>query len=748
MLRQVITICLMANCIQIFAQAQEFKSVEGFDSKPSISGKIFLLDHSKFDVGVQRVVSNSDLRTKTSTSSPDLKNLVFQHYGSSWSYPANEIERIIFQPTELTSFHSLGDGQTVYLDLGSGLDIVPEPPGWNTDLNNHVSWKAAQSVQPGFEWCYISGSDWIWTNGIDANSVAQTILFRRIFQLKNVERVRSAYLEMTADSGIESIYVNGQAVHQKRVSLSGRLLRWNISHILREGNNLLAIRSFNAPTDVYDLAGLSYKIIVETFDRDFNALKNSSPSVVVRMKNGDIIFSQKFKLDLNQLTLTDGQKKIRLQREGVEWVQFNDRVNTTNNFNRTITNFSGGKSSYLNSRSEGLEFGDDSRHRLFKQGYIRDDGQFIAGSIVAASGSQLKVQEGLSSLKTIELKDVKRIELNAPLKRTTNYIHPINEDLVARVRLIDGSVLTGEIESLNAKNIVLIPDFGFTSKIQMKHVSQIQFFQNRDRLFKGMIEKDWPSGSDRSIAIIGGLKSKNRSSRVISLIQQIASEYQLKVDWLSGIDLLDEEKFNSKRFPIVLNVDEKESFYRTIYTENDAQESIIKYVQNGGHLIHCATGAPFQFGIENQNGAWGKSLANDAIGPALEMKFVGLDERDYNLIPFDLPPQPANDLIHEVNSGFKYSRWLPPLINFPSSNESRFRPITSEFLKEQERFIPLYLLKDDRGNEFGVSMAFIRGINDSGNRAYISYPLAQGEVGDKTAIEYLIPTAILAVLER
>ena len=108
--------------------------------------------------------------------------------------------------------------------------------------------------------------------------------------LEPTEQVVTAIWEVTADSGIEALYVNGVRIASENRALTGRAARYNIAAQLRPGQNLLGIRAYHRPQNNLAAAGLAFRLILEvTAPHGKKSPRQPSYGAVVEVKNGDLM---------------------------------------------------------------------------------------------------------------------------------------------------------------------------------------------------------------------------------------------------------------------------------------------------------------------------------------------------------------------------------------------------------------------------------------------------------------------------
>jgi hypothetical protein len=129
----------------------------------------------------------------------------------------------------------------------------------------HPEW-AAYLAKPALSF---EGAEWIWYPEGDPKSdaPAEKRYFRRKFEIPQGMKIKSARVRVSADDRF-SLKVNGKAIGESAGPLnwkSGK--QFDLSKVLSEGKNVLAIEAENLPVNAANPAGLIAKLEI-TFDND------------------------------------------------------------------------------------------------------------------------------------------------------------------------------------------------------------------------------------------------------------------------------------------------------------------------------------------------------------------------------------------------------------------------------------------------------------------------------------------------
>lgn len=726
--------------------------------KPSRTVDAWLLSHSQKAIELVQLHGGRLSKDLPKNAAVPLEPGLFFHKGGEpWFISLRQIERLRFNPCGERTIYS--DEETRCINLGGGEEMMPEPPGWESDVRDNPLWQRAHEASPNYQWICLPGAKWIWSHDddVDAQEPAdEAALFRRVFRTYPAEeRLLRATLEATCDAGLDAVYLNGQPILRERRPLTGEAVRWDVTGMLRSGENLLAIRAYNTPAEDLDATGLAFRLKIEYIEQP----QGEEPlpprhGVVARMLNGDLIKAQQLRIREDEVLLRGAGADWTFNCDFVEWAECfytDDSTVWSGRFSRIIN---GVKDWVADSSGNALRTMQAVEltplQGVSAHGVIPLDGQFSEGETLESGHNGLRVQPKFGRVSTLPFSALKRIYLNAHPDNDSYYLMD-NNPLLCRLTLINGSSVTGQLEMLNPNKTALTPQSGATCYFDTGQVQEIVFLRQPDIYFSGAIEHFWPRTKPKTIALIGERKKGELLAGVqpIIVLQKIAAEYGFEIQWLSPADLVNDAQFNVDKFSILVNLDENGSLYRTFYIENDVTESLKLFIDNGGCFIQCGLGMPFKYAFSRKSGVWARELDENRFNVQLETSIVDIAARQPGVIPFDLPPKPENMLTFVKICDDSWAQLLPGRIPFDVLKDARFRPIVApDDLEEPERFTPVYRLIDAQGRDYGVAMALIRGKNGSGDRAYIASPLARSMARSEPSMKFLIPAVILAAVQN
>lgn len=174
------------------------------------------------------------------------------------------------------------------------------------------------------------------------------------------------------------------------------------------------------------------------------------------------------------------------------------------------------------------------------------------------------------------------------------------------------------------------------------------------------------------------------------------AETEVELAEVSWEDVLDNRRFNARRFPVVIYAG-YESYRQTVKKRGDVDEALVRYLTEGGLLMALASG-PYPFFYNGSRRAVG-SAAKFGI-PLAGSGIPGAR----TLGGWESPP-PGVKLAFAIDS--EVLKGLPRQAAFPAAGDLRWRPVVGARLAEGDIYLPLAQLKDSAGRHYGDGIVYI-----------------------------------------
>ena len=626
------------------------------------------------------------------------------------------------------------------------IPINMSKPLWFDAEYDDANWERPNYAHPNYQWFYIPGAAWIWAKHNTFRNTAETLLVRRKFKIPENKKARSAVLTLTADDSIQKAYINGMALAIKPDSLMHSYISLDIANLLQEGDNVIALKAASKPDKGLSFAGLAFRLDVYLVPSNTeDKVETMAPALLV-LDNNDRLFGRLASLSDRWTEIESNGTLHKIDRDWVRLIHLNYTIpekseRSGKNIIKKITGLGGETVSSIPSPTPYTIplYPEDLENRM---GILLRTGEFISGRIMGMDKRGIIVKPRYGHDFQMELSQIEVIYPNAPSSRTFEKYPDADKLRRCEVHLLDGSRIAGILFDLSPDALTVLPFYTQPIRIKSSLISHCSFpyWAISDLLvLQSYNIHKYPV----SIALIGDSDARIPYDRsTYYKIQSVLSDLKIEGRLLTPEEMVDAAFFTPKAFPIVLNIDETETYYKTVKTAQDGFKALAHYVKQGGCLAHLAMGYPAFYGYESLENRWKRTSSEPWLNKELGMHILKPGERFGEAFSFELPDNKAEDLFFELNSQSPYSKGLPERVEFPLNADVRFRPIVQDNTTSGTVFTPIYWLKTSKGNSLGTAMAIIDYTTDrtkTSRSIYVSHLIFTSEHEGHSMLNYLIP---------
>jgi hypothetical protein len=674
------------------------------------------------------------------------------------SHPLLAVRRIYFSPVEQTSIVS--DEHVRCFSLGRRESRLPAPPDWFRPNADTSAWKPAVLAHPNYNWLYIPGAAWIWSSKNWYETGDEVCLFRQEFDLKSGQRVVSGELTLTADYAVDSAYLNEQPLNVPAASLVGEKAVFDVTNLLRDGENVLAVRVRNDERAKLNSACLGYRLDVASVPA--GSARGGAPGVVALFVNGDVVSGELVSISVRSVDVRTPYAQLALDRDWITMIYLNyepvgakQQQEKKGLFQRIL-----GKEGVVrlsgSAAPSHLPFfwRTEPPNPVTRSGIALKNGDFIDARLLDASEGAVAVKPRYGNAINISFGDVKAIYLNPGKAAGTLRYEPEDEQYRGRLRLANGDVVSGLLLEMSGSQVTFRPPYGDATKINAADIASCDLPHHFMKIVADKVREAMPSGAP-SVALIGdpysNRHSKGKEVSEDSLYYRVnRALYELGIDakWLDAAKMANRQILSPENFRLLINVDENEHYYETYQRPKDVYETIREYVQSGGDFAHFARGTPFYYAYRPIAGRWATVTDGNYLNNAIGLNVASPGEAFSGGEPFELPENKNTRLYFELNRESPFADGLPAEVEFPVTRDSRFRPIRRGELPAGAEFFPLYSLKDSAGKNYGVAMAVVEYAKPPHYAVYTSHLLLDSSYEDVPMVDYLVPHLIALTLSE
>ena len=666
------------------------------------------------------------------------------------SYGLADLGKIVFYREERLTFTS-NDASVYAYSLGQATSTTPDPPGWSDPREPLPdSWKPTSLADAFSGWLYIPGAAWIWSEGRWFETDNETVLFRHEFEVPADFCIRRAVFEITADHHLESLYINGAPLPVTRESLVGKRLEMECTSYLRNGPNLLAVKAANDHRPDVNYAGIAYRLRLWGYSGASNPPIPNAPAAVVFLKNGDRLSGDIAKWDKHEIAVKTSYAQISVSLPWVHEILLNypdddvpflQKPSVVEKFSRFFKKATASKQPrLLPALAWRVSDNDSSADPLIEL----KTGEKINGEVVDAGGSGLVIKPRFGTSYEIAVKNIRRITPRESLQEGLLRYDPRFYDFITRADLINGDRMTGLLQTLDARRLTLETPYVENCDVALNQISSVGFPYHYASLFRKKLEELAAVAPLPPVALIGDASSSEQSLDydLRAAVTGLLEELGLTQRWIDPIELVTPELFNPQKYPVLVNLDCDESFYHTVREDGDGYKALLDYAKNGGCLIHLARGHPFYYAKVAAQDQWAKTIRTPAINAEMGLDIATIGDKRPNFRTFEFPDNSDRDYRFVAEEKSPLGKQIPGEVEFPTSMDSRFRPISGEHMPADAVFTPIYRLEDSRGTDYGYAMALVtfkRPESKSSFVAYSSHLLFSAPTDDGPMLNYILP---------
>ena len=682
--------------------------------------------------------------------------LIARHGNNQRKLNISDIRALRFLPQKRISYYSHPDS-TLVKKADKGAETASEWRWYDPALNDS-EWRRPVLAHPNYRWFYIPGATWIWRK-TDYKPRPETLLARKHFTMPESRYCRRAVIYITVDDTLKEIYLNGRLISNREMSLAYDYAALDITRHIRKGENVLALKVAKRPDKDLSFAGVAFRIDLELMPGTFFETCRPEPAgSAIFMENGDLIFGKIKKLNDRSIEIRTRSGDFVVDRDWVRKIFMNyssDRVRVKENKNifHQIIKLGAGDKKYTQDKFDPFSFFTYPADQEKRMGILLKSGDFINGRILAMDRHHVTIKPRYGPEFSVNFWEVDSIYPN--LHGRSTYVKYPSEQLPWRttVTTIDGLRLSGLLMDLEDKGLTLRPPYSEEIMLDRDSLASCVFPYSSVARLKNHLNEEY-GGERPRVAIIGenNPRGPEYEHSTYFKIQCILSELSMEGKLLTPEEMVNHEFFSADKFPILFNLDETESYYKSVNTKNDGFRALYNYVKEGGRLAHVAVGFPGFYGHESRNDNWVRTTSPPYLNRELRMNILTPGEYSDKAQAFELPDNRPAELYFELVEDSGYGEGLPERVDFPFNHDSRFRPIISEDdATSSVLFTPVYRLKDEAGNDYGPAMAVIdykNGEFEPTRAFYVHHLVFTSEYNGHSMLNYIIPRIVSLAVDQ
>ncbi len=616
--------------------------------------------------------------------------------------------------------------------LGNARITVPPPPDWKRSYDQIPPWSRAVAAQQTDHLPFINGAVACWVAGPSAPSGANNVyLFRQHFELRQHDRLARATLRLATNADPIELAVNDHPV-ELATKVGYRLASYEITPLLQPGINIVAIRLAERPLST-EPPGLAFHIELLRRAKDTAPPPIRQTDALLTNKQGDRIWGNVHDMNNDGIGLDSPYGRYRIDWNDCGSVLFPAAWHEEPPEPTFVQRVRGRAPVPVALPLYGLPLKaapspiqdclllTENRRTTARPGYARD--------------GQLNF-EGIDGKKfAMPINHVLAIYPPQPLE--VSFQRPRSETAILFCRLMTtrGEQLSGLLRQLRGSEAVLETDASNFLTIKTPYISTIYFPYHS-------ANQSGARPSTQKIGIMPLLPGAEayRVAYQNDLRRVQAADFSIDADTVNlGVETLaDTAQLNPARLPVLVNIDPVGEYLHTLGSTADAQNALLRYVEEGGRLIVLARGGAFRTTVLKDGGQMRRTPADmtrpnllDQIGAKVSRPPAAAGAA---IVPFNHPPNDGRTIFFQRSSQLPHKELfgLERRVQLGSMVSAPFYPMVAS-----SGAITLYDLRDENSRIFGPALQIIP--KGRGFVVVIDHLLWESEIDDVPFSESELP---------
>ena len=669
-----------------------------------------------------------------------------------------DIDNISFIDTVSFTFSS-GEDDFIF-SLGDK-DYIKIPDQWFSNDIDAIKWKRPKKVMGVYKnWIYIPKADWIWTETNTLKSSGENVVYYKPFNIPKEIKILDANLTIYIDEYLNDLYVNDKPlVVNKSIACSNKPLKWNITYLLNNNNNSIAMKVINSEKIVLNPACIAFRI--DVLGIKMPEKDNPSryiPEFLLLLDNQDIISGELEQITPLYISLKTPYSNLHINRDWISLgystlkeIKASEKKRYEKSFYDVSGSFKRNKEDIFVKEPIFWQVDNREGHEDFI-GVITRDKKEHRGDIMELRDGAISLRERHQRPFFFPREDVTIMYFNPKPNIVIDYYTNIKDPLV-RVLMNNGDVITGLLLSMTKKTLNIATPYSERVPLAKDKIIKIEFLKNKILKMKEDIQKIIPKGTEITVGVLPPHSTDVKDiwfDNVNNMIEEVCNNLEFKFIRLSPEQMVDKEFFTPEKINIVFVTNNKDYFYNSVNKEGDGQEAILNYLKNGGKIVIIGTNIPFSYGLNQTAGSLEKVFLGSKLMDEMGLKVISSAVAPTeDGISFEIPPN-GSALRFELNKDLPEMKILPEEIEFPVLSDQLFRPMVNDKPHINIIFKSIYTLKDKENKNFGNAFCVVNYNKEEYNNAkvaYISQPLAYAFLGKLPPDKNLLYELIKLIVE-
>jgi hypothetical protein len=560
----------------------------------------------------------------------------------------NQVQSIAFKELLTLWLGSRPDAMECYR-VGTLENAVPPPPDWQRASNQIPPWTQAVATSDTAGLPYLNQAIFCWPPepaGPDA-AAPGVYLLRQNIQVDDQLPIVRATLRIATNAHLLEAALGEQPLHLGEQPRRFRLVEFDVTPFLAPGANILAIRAAEEAGKPDRSYGLAFSLEIVRRHQEQAVPEADPAAALLQSASGDRVRGRLRSLNGDQLVLATPYGDLQCPWPSCAALLL--------------------PRGYAAAAAKGGWFDRPALPPADPQAaaavmplglWPAPGGDRIAltaqrlttARATYLSGPQLHVEANEGGRFDIPITDVRGIypapQDDAPLLRPDS----ITARLLCRVQLNTGERLTGLLRELTGKRLVLEPLSSTPLTLKTEWLAGLSF------PLHGVVLKN-QLGREQQIGLLPLLPGQDRVRKLYTEFERQAQAACLAIGATPATvpieTLANPEQLTPRRYPVLICVDPLGEYLATYSAENDAQQALLQYLEQGGKVLALSRGGVFRTAVRRSPaGQFARTLAQPGLLGPLGFTFLrNSDPAHPEAQPFEHPDNRIEQLYFQRGEG-------------------------------------------------------------------------------------------------
>jgi hypothetical protein len=633
---------------------------------------------------------------------------LFRFQSSPIDLPFEQIRQIELSPTTSRFLGSRPD-TLEYYPLGGVRHELPPPPNWKRTHGQIPPWKRVRAIAEVDHLPFLNHAVFCWADGTDRASgerQADVFLFRQPFQIDEPAAVGRATLHLATNAEILEVTFNEHPINLPDTR-SRLLASFEVTPLLEAGPNILALRVREKTGTVESAYGLAFRL--DLTGAGDKAPRNPRPDgmALALGRNGDRVWGWIEDLQGNQvrlLTPYGSYSQDLIQLNGLlmpaGWGVAPDSPGL---FGRLLGG--GDKSPRAETPApQGLPL--DAHPEPIQDRLLLTEGRSTTARPGYVRGADVVIEGAEGKNYAVPKSQFLGIYPPRPVDWTLRKPQRDDARLYCRLTTVAGERVSGILRRLDGGGALLESDTGGSiMEFPADRIANLAFPYHAPPLRR----------RGAAVALIGqtaGQEAFRQTFLADTLtVQEAAFSIGVEVELLELAALVEPQKLDPVRFPVLVSVDPVGEFPHTLARPGDGQDALVGYIERGGVMVVLSRGGAFRTAlIQSEKGLL--RSADEVRDPSMLARLGLATIRPGENSPrgalvakaFNHPPNALQEIFFQRSSEAPEELLgLPRRILIDPTLSARFYPMVST----QGAASVIYEIRDETGMAYGPALSLV-----------------------------------------